>query len=519
MGLPDEVDDMDEVKVEMTTVLRRILLRLADRISGLKVSNIEEKMLLDGNNDNNRQRQRRRRHMQQQQKQQHHHHRSLLKDITIYYNVYVIKDESKKFGPLIINEIRDSFGEVLEQIQQFADTKYFGSNLNLNWCTTKNGKYDLCVVSPKNEGGSSPTSSSTLGRDTPFGTGYDIYDTNVSSMAPWAIAFIVIIILTILCCTGYWIGVVYFGITNCFKYVDDDALTVYQDEQRSGSRTMYSEEQLGYKSRTRYHPQLMNDTNGTSNTNRRSQVSNVKRIKAAPPRDPTMYIPGMEDRPDPLAITDGGRRSSRRHQGGGGSRSSRSSQSGASNSSRRRYYEEEDNNNNKTKKKKSQRRPKRDPTMYVDGEATYDNNDNDGDKSNGSFSIIPDHQNGGDIIGGPGGSRRSQQQQQQQQRSYYSNDDDDKPAPQDDYFDDHHDNNNIRVDVDVDEYDYLASYNRTKDYDMPPRREGTGGGGGRPQIYVDDDISQPSFLTEPESYVSSSSKKKKTKKKTREYYG
>ena len=108
-----------------------------------------------------------------------------------------------------------------------------------------------------------------------------------------------------------------------------------------------------------------------------------------------------------------------------------------------------------------------------------------------------------------------QQQQQQQQRSYYSNDDDDKPAPQDDYFDDHHDNNNIRVDVDVDEYDYLASYNRTKDYDMPPRREG----GGRPQIYVDDDISQPSFLTEPESYVSSSSKKKKTKKKTREYYG
>ena len=43
--------------------------------------------------------------------------RGLLKDVTLYFNVNVIRDKDKKFGPLIIREIRDSYDEVLDQIQ------------------------------------------------------------------------------------------------------------------------------------------------------------------------------------------------------------------------------------------------------------------------------------------------------------------------------------------------------------------------------------------------------------------
>ena len=44
-GLPNEIK-MKELKVEMTTVLKRILLRLASRIPGLKISNVEEKNVM-----------------------------------------------------------------------------------------------------------------------------------------------------------------------------------------------------------------------------------------------------------------------------------------------------------------------------------------------------------------------------------------------------------------------------------------------------------------------------------------
>ena len=47
MGLPSDLNnrEMDELHEEMGTVLKRILLRLSDRISGMKVSNVEQKIL------------------------------------------------------------------------------------------------------------------------------------------------------------------------------------------------------------------------------------------------------------------------------------------------------------------------------------------------------------------------------------------------------------------------------------------------------------------------------------------
>ena len=103
MGLPDAIS-MRELKDEMTIVLKRILLRLADRIEGMRVSEVEERVVVTRNLGNRRKKVRQR-------------HRDLLQDVTLYFNVYVLRDENIKFGPLIIRDIRDNYGEVLEQVQ------------------------------------------------------------------------------------------------------------------------------------------------------------------------------------------------------------------------------------------------------------------------------------------------------------------------------------------------------------------------------------------------------------------
>mmetsp|Transcript_3002 Transcript_3002/g.5524 ORF Transcript_3002/g.5524 Transcript_3002/m.5524 type:complete len:271 (-) Transcript_3002:160-972(-) len=95
-GLPDSIS-MRDLKDEMKNVLTRILLRLADRIPGLRITEIEEKVVLNRNLLKTL--------------------RSLKKDVTLYFNVHVVRDDDKKFGPLIIAELRDSYDEVLDQIQ------------------------------------------------------------------------------------------------------------------------------------------------------------------------------------------------------------------------------------------------------------------------------------------------------------------------------------------------------------------------------------------------------------------
>ena len=97
-GLPNDIS-MRELKNEMKSVLKRILLRLTDAISGLKVTEVEERVVAT----------RRGRMLVNALRR--------LRDETIYFNVYVVRDDDKKFGPLIIQEIRDSYNEVLEQIQ------------------------------------------------------------------------------------------------------------------------------------------------------------------------------------------------------------------------------------------------------------------------------------------------------------------------------------------------------------------------------------------------------------------
>ena len=101
MGLPDDIK-MRELRDEMTTVLKRILIRLADRISDLKISEVEERMAPRRNTRN---------------LLRVATTRELEQNVSLYFNVHVIRDDRKRFGPIIIQEIRDSYGEVMDQIQ------------------------------------------------------------------------------------------------------------------------------------------------------------------------------------------------------------------------------------------------------------------------------------------------------------------------------------------------------------------------------------------------------------------
>ena len=91
-GLPTDIR-MRELKDEMKIVLQRILVRLADRIEDLKISKIEEKFVP-----------KRSRNMQ------------ATNDVVLLFNVFVVRSDKKKFGPIIIQELRDNYGEVREQM-------------------------------------------------------------------------------------------------------------------------------------------------------------------------------------------------------------------------------------------------------------------------------------------------------------------------------------------------------------------------------------------------------------------
>eukprot|EP00571_Detonula_confervacea_P012358 CAMPEP_0172303322 /NCGR_PEP_ID=MMETSP1058-20130122/4864_1 /TAXON_ID=83371 /ORGANISM="Detonula confervacea, Strain CCMP 353" /LENGTH=477 /DNA_ID=CAMNT_0013014077 /DNA_START=29 /DNA_END=1458 /DNA_ORIENTATION=+ len=322
-GLPDGIS-MRKLKDETTTVMKRILIRMQDSITGLKISNVEEKVVLTRNLVKTLR------------------ERALETDVTLYYNVYIVRDDDKKFGPLIIQEIRDSYSEVLEQIQQFTDTNFFGGDLDLNWCTSQNGKYEDCV----NDNPSPPTPvrapTPAFVQSGPDSGG----DPGGDPLAGWAIALIIIFVILLLCCIGYLVFV------SCFKNYDDNKEVhnnIYMDDGYDGydgrSRASGYDRNRGMDDKSR----------ASGYTSRRSQRTNedcVQIVLAEPMdpkfdddsftvntygtkqkqgRDPTMYIPGQENRPDP----DSGR-----------SINSRSISS-------RRYLED------------PPLKPKRDPTMYV----------------------------------------------------------------------------------------------------------------------------------------------------------
>ena len=193
----------------------------------------------------------------------------------------------------------------------------------MNWCTSQNGKYDLCVQEIKKP--SSPTAGS-----------FDVFGSSSGGdsggLAGWAIGLITIFMLIIVCCGGYWIAVIFCGVTNCFKFDDEQRTTVLDKNMYFDDESQYTGAQ---QSRVLALRSRADDDSYTLN----SYGDRTRRYNSRPRRDPTMYIPGQDELPDPdsdvLMLTDN------------------SSRSGGS--STRRYYED------------PPLKPKRDPTMYMDG--------------------------------------------------------------------------------------------------------------------------------------------------------
>jgi len=80
---------MTEIKSEMKVVLIRILYDLSENVPGLKLSKVEEKVVEN-------------RHLLRTQR--------FLRDVSFYYNVYVIRDEDVKVRDMN-NRYHDSCGK------------------------------------------------------------------------------------------------------------------------------------------------------------------------------------------------------------------------------------------------------------------------------------------------------------------------------------------------------------------------------------------------------------------------
>ena len=195
------------------------------------------------------------------------------------------------------------------------------TDLDMNWCTSQNGKYELCVQ--EIEKPSSPTASFDV-----FGSSGDS-GSDSGGLAGWAIGLITIFMLIIVCCGGYWIAVIFCGLTNVFKFDDESRTTVLDKNMYFDDTSQYTGAQqsrvLALRSRADDDSYTLNSYGDRTRRNNR------------PRRDPTMYIPGQDELPDPdadvLMLNDDAR----------------------SRGSSRRYYED------------PPLKPKRDPTMYMDG--------------------------------------------------------------------------------------------------------------------------------------------------------
>jgi hypothetical protein len=240
----------------------------------------------------------------------------------------------------------------------------------------QNGKYDLCVEDITTPAPVPPPPMALVVESDP----------DEGGLAGWAISLIIIFVLLFVCCIGYAIAVICFGVANCFDECFRD-----HDDTKEIHNNIYFDDRSRESRRSRKMLAIEDGSRASGYTSRRSGHSRA--IVLATPededesfrfpddaftveaskctrgtkstygtkhrqgRDPTMYIPGQEDKPDPqtLMITQG--RDPTMYIPGQEDKpepDNENSWFSESNGSRR-YYED------------PPLKPKREPTMYLDG--------------------------------------------------------------------------------------------------------------------------------------------------------
>lgn len=261
----------------------------------------------------------------------------------------------------------------MDQIQTYQGINYFSSNLELNWCTTLNGKYTDC--------------SREAPKVTPTVMSAPPPDDSGGGFPGWAIAIIVIVILLIVCCIGYCI---YASVK-----AEDDADTKNVNHIYNGGddRTRRSARSRDYRD-GRSTRSYRSDRSRSTRRSRRTKATRpnddggfqivlrnpeeptfgddeftINTYKNRP--DPSMYPAQLgyngndaADRPDPpdvgsvLMLTNGG----------------------------------DDSMNANKYTEDPPIKPKRDPTMYVDGTASIGYSQNDEDPSQYGSNVDPSMQ-------------------------------------------------------------------------------------------------------------------------------
>eukprot|EP00970_Alexandrium_tamarense_P018592 scaffold13354_cov181-Alexandrium_tamarense.AAC.5 len=153
----DDVD-MRGLKNEVLVVLKVIVTGLAERVSGLKVSNIEERLTrgrrdavsvhvddserYEQNSDGGSLQLRRFSHNNNQQQ------RALVKSVDLFYDITVIRNPTQKYAPIILSEIKDQYPEILNAIQEYNNGGgYVSQNIALDLCTTDGCANEVVTVS------------------------------------------------------------------------------------------------------------------------------------------------------------------------------------------------------------------------------------------------------------------------------------------------------------------------------------------------------------------------------------
>lgn len=115
-GLPDVIN-MRELKAEMLIILKRILVDLQKRVQNLKITNVQENLVLTVNGENEN-----------------------SSDKDVYFDISVVRQSGTEWGPTIISGLKDSYDIIIEQVEEYTNTEYQGYGINFNFCTSEDGK-------------------------------------------------------------------------------------------------------------------------------------------------------------------------------------------------------------------------------------------------------------------------------------------------------------------------------------------------------------------------------------------
>ena len=274
--------DTEVIEAEMTTILDRVFLRLEDMIPGMLVFGIDYQSAY------------------------------ILGDEAImYFTAKVRKDDYRDFKPIIIQELRDSYLDVLYTIP-FSDVVYIKKDLEFDWCAqTDLGGYTLCVQEELQSSiivPSKPPSSIEMSQPAtiqsnnyPAASIQSIQNADDDATLPgWAIFLIVLSILLLLGCIGY---LIFDRHIKSKEVLYDDNNSEYTDDSqpwRGQAHTAIADHESWVKSSQSVS--LWSQSQSVASASygsRKKREALQQQINHRQGRDPTMYMSGLQGRPDP----------------------------------------------------------------------------------------------------------------------------------------------------------------------------------------------------------------------------